>query len=88
MLKVIVIGVIAYLVLAPQYKYAAVTVDMNIANIMETAKTLAIRLLIGGIPALAALAAYFFLRPYSLRGERLRRVHAQVAARHAATPTE
>lgn len=44
----------------------------------------AMRLLIGGIPAVAALAAYFFLRTYSLHGERLRQVQTRVAARHAA----
>lgn len=44
----------------------------------------AMRLLIGGIPALAALGAFFILRSYSLHDERLRQVHARVAARHAA----
>ena len=42
----------------------------------------AMRLLIGGIPALAAIIAFFILRPYSLRGERLRQVQQQIAARH------
>lgn len=50
------------------------------------AALLAMRLLIGGIPALAALIAYFILRRYSLHGDRLRHVRQQVAALHAAGP--
>lgn len=44
----------------------------------------AMRLLIGGVPALAALIAFFILRTYSLRGARLAAIQAQIAARHAA----
>jgi len=45
------------------------------------------RLLIGGLPALAALAAFFLLRNYALHGERLRSLQASVAALHAAQQT-
>ena len=42
----------------------------------------AMRLLMGGIPALAALVAFFILGGYRLHGARLRDVQAKVAARH------
>lgn len=61
MLKVVIIGVIAYLVLAPQYKYAAVTVDMHVSSVMETAKSLTVRLLIAVTCFLFFLAAVDYL---------------------------
>jgi glycoside/pentoside/hexuronide:cation symporter, GPH family len=44
-----------------------------------------IRLLIGGVPAVAALIAYLFLGYYRLHGARLAIVKAAVAERHAGT---
>jgi GPH family glycoside/pentoside/hexuronide:cation symporter len=43
----------------------------------------AMRLLIGGLPAVAALIAFFILGGYRLRGSRLRDVQAKVTKRHA-----
>ncbi len=73
MLKVIIIGVIAYLVLAPQYKYAAVTVDMNLHSILGTARTLTIRLLIAVTCFLFFLAAldYFYQRFQFMKSMRM-----------------
>lgn len=73
MLKVIVIGVIAYLVLAPQYKYAAVTVDMNLFSILETTKSLTVRLLIAVTCFLFFLAAldYFYQRFQFMKSMRM-----------------
>jgi GPH family glycoside/pentoside/hexuronide:cation symporter len=42
-----------------------------------------LRWMIGGIPALAALLAFFLLRRYRLRGARLAAVQVQIAALHA-----
>lgn len=46
----------------------------------------AMRLLIGGLPAVAALSAFFILGGYRLHGERLRRVQESLGSRRAATP--
>lgn len=73
MLKVIVIGAIAYLVVAPQYKYAAVTVDMNISSILETTKSLIVRLLIAVTCFLFFLGAldYFYQRFQFMKSMRM-----------------
>lgn len=56
----------------------------GVLNPLQPAAALAgLRWMIGGLPALALLLAFFLLRGYSLRGEKLARMQTAVAALHA-----
>jgi len=61
--------------------YVAATPD-NLYPAQPAAAVFGIRLMTAGIPALALLFAYWFLRGYSLRGERLAAVQEDCLSLH------
>lgn len=73
MLKIIIIAVIAYFVIAPRYKYAAASVDMNIFNTLETVHHIALKLLIALTVFLMFLASvdYFYQRFQFMKSMRM-----------------
>lgn len=62
--------------------YVAPTADV-LNPVQPAAALLGLRWMLAGIPALALLLAFFLLRGYSLRGERLVQVQTAVADLHA-----
>jgi len=72
-IKVVAIGVIAYAVIKPQYRFAAITTDMNVAAILQTAHSMSIRLLIAFTAFLMLLAGldYFYQRFQFLKSMRM-----------------